>query len=130
MGMGQRRPGKPKMGGKASRTPQKVSRDQGRRLLPQLRRQVETVTSTPGSGNGPHRKGDEEVAEYELVERKATDSASYRVTLQELAKIVEEAASAGRRPVFIVSFNNAPFPVPKDWELRPVRDSVRARRGE
>lgn len=57
----------------------------------------------PGSGCGDRNKGDIELADF-LVENKSTVLASYRVKLDELLKINDEARGQGKNPALAFQF--------------------------
>lgn len=59
----------------------------------------------PGSGCGDRNKGDIELPEF-LVENKSTVAASYRLKLDELLKINDEARGQGKNPALTFQFVN------------------------
>ncbi len=73
------------------RAERRAARDLGAKMIPQ-------------SGGGSS-KGDFVVGEI-LVEHKATRNKSYSLKLADLVKIVHEALMTGRKPMFMVTFED------------------------
>ena len=84
-----------------SKDPYKRSRQQERRAAKRMAGKV-----TPGSGNGPVRKGD--VHTHDLLgEYKTTNDKSYRLYEDDLLKAEQEALLAGRDALFAISFGRS-----------------------
>lgn len=58
---------------------------------------------TPASGALQHAKGDIRKGDF-LLDSKATVNASFRLTVEQLAKISKEALDAGKDPALLIQF--------------------------
>lgn len=56
----------------------------------------------PGSGSGPHAKGDIK-SKHLLIERKDTTQTGYRITFADLEKLRKQAAMADKIPAFLIA---------------------------
>jgi len=72
----------------------------------------------PLSGAISGFKGDVKFEDF-LVDMKSTDCNSFRVTLDDLQKICDEANGQGRDPALVLVFNNCKG-IPDEWALVPV----------
>ncbi len=72
----------------------------------------------PCSGAFPGLKGDIKFEDL-LVDLKETEKASFRVTVADLQKIVNEALGAGKSPALVIRFHNVKN-FDQEWAVIPV----------
>ena len=101
------------------------------------RKQEEAVATkyggrrVPGSGSGD-MKGDDRIDDIARIECKTTQAKSYRVTLEDLAKIESAAISAGEVPIMEIEFLDArgkpirSIGVMPTWALEKLIDNAKS----
>jgi aromatic ring-cleaving dioxygenase len=73
----------------------------------------------PGSGSRTHYKSDVRVVGSRRVECKYTRAKSYRVTLEDLEKVVSECTT-GEKPMFVIRFLDENNKTITEWAMMPI----------